>query len=41
MPGSMLRVQGALGPLQAMAVNGVLTFRLSPIAAGTAGETPR
>jgi hypothetical protein len=36
MPGSMLRMQGALGPLQAMAVNGVLTFRLSPIAAGTA-----
>jgi uncharacterized protein YndB with AHSA1/START domain len=36
MPGKLLRLQAALGPLQAMAVNGVLTFRLSPTASGTA-----
>ena len=30
MPGRLLRVDGALGPLQAMGASGVLTFRLSP-----------
>lgn len=30
----MLRLQGALGPLQAMAVNGVMTFTLQPAAGG-------
>jgi uncharacterized protein YndB with AHSA1/START domain len=36
MPGALLRLQAALGPLQAMAVSGVLTFRLSATASGTA-----
>ena len=32
----MLRLEGALGPLQALAVNGVLTFALAPKDGGTA-----
>lgn len=36
MPPSTLRLEGGLGPLQAMAVNAVLTFRLTPHGAGTA-----
>ena len=35
MPGKLLRVDGALGPLQAMGASGVLSFRLSPRAGGT------
>jgi uncharacterized protein YndB with AHSA1/START domain len=34
-PGKMLRLDGALGPLQDMAVTGVLTFALTPDGAGT------
>lgn len=34
-PGKMLRLVGALGPLQDMAVNGVLTFALAPDGPGT------
>jgi hypothetical protein len=34
-PGSMLRLQGALGPLQDMAVNAVLSFTLKKEADGT------
>ena len=34
-PGKLLRIRGALGPFQEMAVTGVLTVRLEPIAAGT------
>ena len=34
-PGKLLRVEGALGPLQEMAVSGVLTFTLAPDAGGT------
>ena len=30
MPGKMLRLRGGLGPLQAMAVDGVMTFALKP-----------
>lgn len=33
--GKMLRISAPLGPLQAMAVNGVLTFELEPAKAGT------
>jgi len=36
LPGRMLRMQGALGPLQQMAVTGILTIRLEPGEAGTA-----
>ena len=35
MPGKLLRVDGALGPLQAMGATGVLSFRLSPRAGGS------
>ena len=35
-PGHMLRLDGALGPLQPMAVNGVMTFTLKPSPEGTA-----
>jgi len=34
-PGKMLRLQAALGPLQAMAVTGVLSFGLAPDGEGT------
>lgn len=34
-PGKVLRMRGALGPLQAMAVTGALTFSLESAAAGT------
>lgn len=34
-PGKMLRLQAALGPLQGMAVAGVLTFTLAPDGPGT------
>jgi len=34
-PGRMLRLEGALGPLQAEAVTGVLTFELKPKGAAT------
>jgi uncharacterized protein YndB with AHSA1/START domain len=34
-PGKMLRLTGALGPLQDMAVTGVLTFTLAPEGTGT------
>lgn len=34
-PGKMLRLSGALGPLQGEAVTGTLTFTLSPAGAGT------
>jgi uncharacterized protein YndB with AHSA1/START domain len=34
-PGKMIRLEGALGPLQDMAVTGVLTFKLEPDSAGT------
>lgn len=34
-PGKLLRLDGALGPLQDMAVNGVLTFKLEPDGGGT------
>jgi uncharacterized protein YndB with AHSA1/START domain len=34
-PGKMLRLQAALGPLQGMAVTGVLSFTLSPDGPGT------
>lgn len=34
-PGKMLRMDGALGPLQEMAVTGVLTFTLAPDGPGT------
>jgi uncharacterized protein YndB with AHSA1/START domain len=34
-PGKQLRIEGALGPLQEMAVSGVLTFRLAPDGPGT------
>jgi hypothetical protein len=30
MPGKLLRLSGALGPLQAMAVDGTLTFAMLP-----------
>lgn len=35
MPGKLLRVEGALGPLQAMGARGILSFHLSPRAGGT------
>ena len=35
MPGKMLRLRGALGPLQSLAVDGALTFSLRPIDHGT------
>jgi len=35
MPERMLRLDGALGPLQAMGATGILTFRLAPRAKGT------
>jgi len=35
MPGKLLRLDGALGPLQAMGARGILTFRLSPRPGGT------
>lgn len=35
-PGHALRLQAALGPLQAMAVNGVMSFTLKPAPEGTA-----
>jgi uncharacterized protein YndB with AHSA1/START domain len=35
MPGRLLRMRGALGPLQDMAVSGVLTVRLEPNEHGT------
>lgn len=34
-PGKLLRIRGAFGPFQEMAVTGVLTVRLEPVAAGT------
>jgi uncharacterized protein YndB with AHSA1/START domain len=34
-PGKMLRLQASLGPLQGMAVTGVLSFTLAPDGAGT------
>lgn len=34
-PGTLLRIDGALGPLQDMAVTGILTFTLAPDAGGT------
>jgi uncharacterized protein YndB with AHSA1/START domain len=34
-PGQLLRLEGALGPLQEMAVTGVLTFTVSPDGPGT------
>ncbi|HEV7605930.1 MAG TPA: SRPBCC domain-containing protein [Steroidobacteraceae bacterium] len=34
-PGKQLRISGALGPLQEMAVSGVLTFKLAPDGSGT------
>jgi uncharacterized protein YndB with AHSA1/START domain len=34
-PGELLRLEGALGPLQEMAVTGVLTFTLAPDGPGT------
>jgi len=34
-PGKVLRLEGALGPLQDMAVTGVLTFNLAPDGPGT------
>jgi uncharacterized protein YndB with AHSA1/START domain len=34
-PGKQLRIDGALGPLQEMAVSGVLTFNLAPDGSGT------
>jgi hypothetical protein len=34
-PGKLLRLDGALGPLQEMAVTGVLTFSLAPDGPGT------
>jgi uncharacterized protein YndB with AHSA1/START domain len=34
-PGKLLRLDTALGPLQEMAVTGVLTFKLTPEASGT------
>ena len=36
MPGSGLRLEGSLGPLQQMAVTGILTFALAPAGDGTA-----
>jgi uncharacterized protein YndB with AHSA1/START domain len=35
MPGKLLRLRGALGPLQGMAVTGVLTVELTPEEGGT------
>lgn len=35
MPARLLRLDGALGPLQAMGATGILTFRLAPRAQGT------
>jgi hypothetical protein len=35
MPGKLLRVEGGLGPLQALGATGILTFKLSPTAKGT------
>ncbi len=37
-PGKMLRVEGGLGPLQAMAISGVLTFTFTPAEKGTRVE---
>ncbi|HTR02942.1 MAG TPA: SRPBCC domain-containing protein [Thermoanaerobaculia bacterium] len=37
-PGKLLRVDGGLGPLQGMAVSGVLTFTLKPADRGTTVE---
>jgi len=34
-PGKLLRIDGALGPFQEMAVSGVLTFKLTPAGSGT------
>lgn len=34
-PGKLLRMEGALGPLQEMAVTGILTFGLAPDGKGT------
>ncbi|MEO8017897.1 MAG: SRPBCC domain-containing protein [Pseudomonadota bacterium] len=34
-PGRQLRIDGALGPLQEMAVTGVLTFKMAPDGPGT------
>ena len=34
-PGRLLRLDGGLGPLQSMAVSGVLTFELKPGEKGT------
>jgi uncharacterized protein YndB with AHSA1/START domain len=34
-PGKLLRLDAALGPLQEMAVTGILTFKLEPDAGGT------
>jgi uncharacterized protein YndB with AHSA1/START domain len=34
-PGSLLRISAALGPMQEMAVTGVLTIKLEPDASGT------
>lgn len=35
MPGKLLRVEGGLGPLQALGATGILSFRLSPREGGT------
>jgi uncharacterized protein YndB with AHSA1/START domain len=35
MPGKLLRMRGALGPLQGMGVDGAMTFELKPAANGT------
>ena len=35
MPGKLLRLNGALGPLQAMGATGILSFRLSPRPGGS------
>ena len=34
-PGSLLRIDGAFGPFQAMAVSGVLSWELKPVGTGT------
>jgi uncharacterized protein YndB with AHSA1/START domain len=34
-PGKLLRIDGALGPFQDMAVTGILTFKLAPEGGGT------
>lgn len=34
-PGALLRLGGGLGPLQTMAINGVMDWKLKPVASGT------